>query len=165
MTDIAYPRPENLRGRFGRWVTADVFNIAKRIREVDGGDRLFIQHLDPPVTYIDGDTRHFAIIEYVPHGKPPEQLVTTVSALDSRVIDHMEFLRRVPFEKRFAEAERLEAKRAEEDKERQLNEAIDGWGWEFRNQLKRNGFIHSTGTSYPTRAIKPTKATLWQPGQ
>jgi hypothetical protein len=164
MSDVAYPRPENLRGRFGRWVTADVFNIANRIREVEGGDRLYIQHLDPPVTYIDGDIRHFAIIEYVPEGKPPEQLVTTVSALDSRVIEHMQYLRKVPFKIRFAEAERLEKKRADEDRERQLDEALENWGWDFRRQLAHDGFITTTGVSYPSRAIKPSTAPkLWQP--
>lgn len=159
MSAISYPRPQNVRGRFGSWVTADMFHIAQRIQEV--GDNLYIQHLDPPVTMGD-QTWNFAIVEWVPHLQPPERLVYRTEALDARVIQHVEYLLRVPFSKRFAEAEALEEKHRQEDIDRQLDEALENWGWDFRRQLEHDGFITHRGTSYPKRGVQP-RGRLWQP--
>lgn len=163
MSDIAYPRPENVRGRYGRWVTADMFHISERIRELDGGDRLYIQHLDPPAEYNPGDFRNFAIVEIVPGMLPPERLVTAVAALDGRVIEHLQYLLRVPFKVRFAEAEKLEKKRQDDELAAELDKALEGWGWDMRKQLAHDGFITHTGKSYAKRGVHATTAeTPWR---
>jgi hypothetical protein len=84
---------------------------------------------------------------------PPERLVTAVAALDSRVIEHLQMLLRVPFKERFAAAEKLEAKRQQDDLDAQLDKALEDWGWDFRAQLAHDGFITHTGKSFPKRGI------------
>lgn len=159
MSELTYPRPDNVRGKFGRWVTADMFHIAQRIQEVSRD--LFIQELDPPVRYNEHDERHYAIIEVDPNTYI-ERLVTTVAALDARVIDHMQYLLAVPFAQRFEEAEKLEAKRQQEDIDRQLDEALENWGWDFRRQLEHDGFIEHRGISYPKRGVALKLQPAWR---
>lgn len=155
MSALTYPRPANVRGRFGRWVTADMFHISQRIQEVEGGDRLFIQSLDPPARLPDGQVWHFAIVEVDENGT--QWWVYGARELDARVVEHVQYLLKVPFRARFEAAEKLEAKRQQEDMDRQLDEALENWGWDFRKQLAHDGFITHTGKSHPTRAIHPTK--------
>ena len=152
MSDVSYPRPDNVRGKFGRWVTADMFHIAQRIQEVD--PTLFIQVLDSPMKWAD-QTWNFIIVE-VPETGPLagiECWVYPTEALDGRVIEHVQRMLAVPFDKRFEEAEKLEAKREADDQERQMEEALDGWGWDFRKQLAHDGFISHTGKSYSKRGV------------
>lgn len=155
MSALTYPRPDNVHGKFGRWVTADMFHISQRIREIEDGDRLFIQHLDPPAK-VGEHLWNFVIVEVDEGGA--QHWVTGVRELDSRVIEHVQMLLRVPFAQRFEEAEKLEAKREQEHIDQQLDQALESWGWDFRRQLAHDGFIAHTGRSYPSRAIHPTKA-------
>lgn len=155
MSDLTYPRPENVRGKFGRWVTADMFHISQRLQEIEQGHRLFIQHLDPPVELEPGKVWNFVIVEVDDNGT--EWWVTPVRELDARVIEHVQYLLKVPYSKRFEEAEKLIAKREQDEMDRQLDEALENWGWDFRKQLAHDGFITHTGRSHPTRAIHPTK--------
>jgi hypothetical protein len=149
MSDITYPRPDNVRGKFGRWVTADLFHIAQRIQEVD--PRLFIQSLDPPTKWHD-QTWNYVIVE-VPDGMNTEQWVYGAEALDARVVEHVQYLMTVPFSERFAIAEKLEAKREADEQDRQLEEALENWGYDFRKQLAHDGFITHTGKSYAKRGV------------
>ncbi len=161
MSAVAYPRPENVKGKFGRWVTADMFHIAQRIQEIEQGDRLFIQEIDPPVRYTpDEEPRHYAIVEIDDAGT--QRMVYSTAHLDSRVIEHVQYLLAVPFHIRFAEAEKLEAKHQQEDMDNQLEEALENWGWDFRRQLEHDGFITHRGKSYAKRGVARGRA-LWQP--
>lgn len=163
MSELTYPRPDNVRGKFGQWVTADMFHIAQRLQEVDKS--LFIQQLDPPTKWND-QTWNYAIVE-VADGFHTEQWVYGAEALDSRVIEHVEYLLRVPFAERFAAAEALEAKRQKDAEDRELDEALEGWGWDFRKQLEHDGFITHRGTSYAKRgvAFKPRMSQPWLPAR
>lgn len=166
MSEITYPRPDNVRGKFGRWVTADMFHISQRIQEVS--PRLFIQELDPPTVWKD-QTWNYVIVE-VPEGMHTEQWVYGAAALDARVIEHVEYLLNVPFAKRFEEAEKLEAKREAEDIDNQLEEALENWGWDFRKQLEHDGFINGRGKSYAKSGVRPrgfapARQDVWPPGR
>ena len=155
MSDLTYPRPENVRGKFGRWVTADVFHIAERIREIEQGNRLYIQAFDKPQRLPDGQVWNFIVVEVDEGGA--EHWVTPARELDSRLIEHVQYLLRVPFKQRYEEAERLIAKREQEEMDRQLDEALEGWGWDMRRQLEHDGFIEHRGRSFPKRGIHAAK--------
>ena len=156
MAELTYPRPANVRGKFGRWVTADLFHIAQRLQEIEQGNRLFIQAFDGPRRMPDGQIWNFVVVEVDEGGA--QWWVTPARELDARLIEHVQYLLKVPFNKRFEEAEKLIAKREQEEMDRQLDEALENWGWDFRKQLAHDGFITHTGRSHPTRAIHPTKA-------
>jgi hypothetical protein len=144
MAAIILPRPGNVRGRFGAYVTNDMFHIAERLQEIDGGTgRLYIQSFDDPIEW-HGRTYNFAIVEYSPELTPPEQLVMRVRELDSRVIQQVERMRQIPFAKRFAEFEKLEAKWEAEDKARQLDELYERMGEPFLRKLEECNFIDPT---------------------
>lgn len=144
MSSLILPRPDNVHGRFGTYVDGDVYNISERMRELS--QHLSLQVLDPPVTGF-GKTYHFAICEYSPKSGR-EELVMRVEALDARVITALERMRKIPFEHRFKEMEKLEAKWAEEERERQLNELYEKMGGNMRIQLERCGFTDSWGPKY-----------------
>ena len=138
MGDLIIPNVSaGLRGRFGAFVTSDVFHIAERLQEVDR--RLFVEAYDEPLEW-HGRTYNFVITEYVPV-LDEYQLVMRVEHLDARVIDRVERMRRIPFAQRFAEAEKAEARWAEEDKQRQLDELYENMGGNMLIQLDRCGFI------------------------
>lgn len=136
MTDLLLPRPDNVRGRFGTYVTSDVFHISDRLKEVDKS--LYASTLDPPIHW-QGLTYNFAISEICADRQ--ERLVMRVEALDGRVIERVERMLKIPFEQRFAELEKLEAKWKKEDEERQLNELYERMGGDMLYQLDRCGFI------------------------
>lgn len=154
MPGVTYPRPSNVQGRFGAWVDSDVFHIAERCKELN--PNLRIQTLDPPIT-INGEQRNFAIVEMT-GADGSYELVYRAPALDGRVIEYLEYLLQVPFEKRFAEAERLADKQNAAMREAELDTFTEEFAHEFRGQLARNGFITHTGTSYPLRGRAAARA-------
>lgn len=141
---LILPRPDNVHGRFGSYVDGDVYHIAERMRELS--PHLSLQVLDPPVTGF-GKTYRFAIAEYSPVSRR-EELVMRVETLDARVITSLERMRKIPFEHRFAEMEKLEAKWAEEENERQKDELYERMGGNMRIQLERCGFTDPWGPKY-----------------
>jgi hypothetical protein len=142
MGEILLPRPDNVRGRFGSYVTSDVFHIAERLQEVD--KRLFIQSLDPPITQF-GRTYNFAIVENTPVG---EQLVMRVQELDARIITSVERMLHIPFSKRFEAAERECERWEAEQQEKALDELYERMGGNMRIQLERCGFTDPWGPKY-----------------
>lgn len=136
MSDLYLPRPENIRGRYGNYVTQDMFHIAERLQELDRS--LYISTLDPPLEF-HGLVYNFAISEICADGQ--ERLVMRCEQLDGRVIRECERMLRVPFLHRLAELEKVEAKWAEENKQRQLDELYERMGGNMLVQLDRCGFI------------------------
>lgn len=146
MGEILLPRPDNVRGQFGSYVTHDVYHIAERLEELARGvnAHLHIESIDPPIEQF-GRTYHFAIVEDTQVGP---QLVMRVKELDARVITACERMLHIPFEKRFQEAE-AECERWEaEEKERQLDELYENMGGNMRIMLERCGFTDSWGPRY-----------------
>lgn len=144
--ELILRRPDNVRGKFGSYVTSDVYHIADRIREIPRGENLSIQVLDPPVVGF-GRTYNFAIVEYSLISQQ-EELVMRVETLDARIIESLERMLRIPFKQRFAAMEKEEEKWAKEEKERELNELYERMGGNMRIQLERCGFTDPWGPKY-----------------
>ncbi len=140
---VAAGAPDNLRGAFGELVEDDVFDICKRIKEVDPS---LVVYLMPA-----GSRRTFSIVEDCRDGV--ERLVFTTNELDARVIEKLQYLLRVPFEDRFAAAEKLEAKAEEEQKQREFEHLYENMGAPMVHDLERCGFIQRP-RSYAKRGIR-----------
>lgn len=150
MSALAIPvTPDNLRMSRKIPVSSDVFNICDRVKEVS--PRLLIYGYDPPVQF-NGTTYHYAIQEMC--DDRVERFVCRVEVLDARIIEHLEYLLRVPFEHRYAEAEKLEDKANAEAKEHELDELYETMGAPMRRQLEHDGFTGVRNRSYAKRGVK-----------
>lgn len=147
MSELLLPRPDNVRGRFGALVTSDVYDIATRLQEVS--KRLIVAALDPPVAF-NGRIYNFCVSELCADGV--ERFVQRYEELDARIIEDVQRMRAIPFEQRFAAAERLEAKRDAEQQEKELEQMAADVGEPMHRQLERCGFIDSRGRSYAKRS-------------
>jgi hypothetical protein len=147
--DLWVEKPNNVRAYRGALVTSDVFHIAERVREIDPA--LYVHVLDPPV-HFDGRVYHFAICELGPDRV--ERLVFRAEELDSRILKKLEYIRAVPFEKRFAEAEKWEAAELAKRKDDELTALYERMGRPMWTQLEHDGFIQRP-VSYPKRGVKP----------
>lgn len=150
MSSLAIPaRPDNFRARAGmHMLESDVFDICGRVKDLD--PNLLVYALDPPVAFA-GKTYNFAIQEVCADGV--ERLVQRFEGLDARVIEQLEYLLHVPFEKRFAEAEKLEAKAEAENREREFDHLVENIGLPMLPDLERTGFIQRP-KSYAKRGVK-----------
>jgi hypothetical protein len=127
-----------------------VFDICERIKEFD--DQIE-GHL---LIFVMGDKtnsgRKFSIVEVEPDGH--ERFLWNTDELDARVLDKIRYMLHVPFNKRFAEAEKLEAKWREQNREKELDELVENLGLPMHRQLEHDGFIESRGKSYAKRGIR-----------
>lgn len=114
-------------------VESDLYNICERIKEID--PRLFIVVLDS--RYNEGYS--FSIMEHCEDGV--DRLIWRVKELDQRVLHKAEYLRSIPFEQRFEEAEKLEAKMKAEGDAESFNELYENLGRPMLRQLEHDGFI------------------------
>jgi hypothetical protein len=151
MTGLALPEgycPSNLHLAESvrhRFVDSDMFDICKRLAHISRS--LFIVQLyDPEV-----DKGNYVIMEHGYDGGAYMVLKTDV--LDARVLEKAEYLLRVPFDHRFAEAERLERKAEEDIRIEALNETAELVAGPMRRQLWHDGFIEHRETSYPTKGV------------
>jgi hypothetical protein len=80
-------------------------------------------------------------------------MVMKTDVLDGRVLEKMEYLLRVPFDKRFEEAERLEREAEDAIRKEAMEETYEAVGHDIHRQLWHDGFIEHRGTSYPTRGV------------
>lgn len=134
--------PSNIKvgGRFHvEAVTGDLYNISERLRELN--PRLFINVMEDrhpnalhPITYV--------IMEQTSRGT--EEVVFKCHYLDARVLEHVRYLMHVPFEKRYAEAEKELDKYEAEQHQTQLDELTEDVGLELRHELRRLGFTDGT---------------------
>lgn len=141
-------RPTNLHLRESvqmRMVEGDVYDIANRVKGVDPS--LFIVQLE------EGGDCAWAVMEHCADGV--ERLVFRTDALDARVVEKLRYLMARPLHERLAEAEEIEHKFAEAEKERDLDELYERMGRPMWTQLEHDGFIQR-GVSYPKRGVKPT---------
>lgn len=145
---VVASQPRNLRYARGH-VEGDVFRICERLAEID--PRLFVEPLDPPVTF-NGTTYHFSIVEECGDGVC--RLVFRAPALDARIIEHVQYLMHVPFERRFKEAvDRAEQMEADA-KEAELDDLYERMGRPMWTQLEHDGFIQRN-RSYAKRGVRP----------
>lgn len=136
--------PANIQSN-GRYrvneVTADVYNIAQRLKDLN--PRLRINAITDAR---NGETA-FTIIE---DDGDELHVVFRCRRLDARVVEYVRYLLNVPFAKRFAEAEKLQAKWEEEAHEDELDELTERFGLEMQHDLKKNGFVDGTYWAGPT---------------
>ncbi len=128
-----------------RMVDGDMFDICKRLAHVSRS--LFIVQL----TDRKGKHCNYVIMERGIDGGAYMVLKTT--ELDARVIERVEYLLRVPFDKRFEEAERLEAEAVRQMEQNAIDEAVEKVAHGFQRQLWHDGFVEHRKKSYPTRGV------------
>lgn len=131
-----------MRGSRGRLVEGDVYDICTRIKE-----------LDPSLVIYANDETHakkFSVVEMCKDHV--ERLVFTTDELDGRIISKLQHLLFVPFEKRFAEAERLEQQAKDDADEKSLNDLYENMGRPMLTDLERCGFIQRS-VSYAKRGV------------
>lgn len=116
----------------------DLYDICTRLQEVD--PTLFIISLE------DGNSHRFTIMEHCTDGW--DRLVWSVNALDARVIDKARYLKSVPFEHRWQEAEKLEAKMQAESEAEAFEEFYEKLGEPMRRQFRHDGFTDGNFTNY-----------------
>lgn len=128
---IAAGWPPNMRAKLGAFVESDVFDICHRILEID-----------PDLVIVPNDETHahrFSIHHLDKAGN--EYLVMTADVLDARILTDLQYLLHVPFEKRYAEAERLEKENERKRDEAERERLYEKMGYQFYRQLDRCGFI------------------------
>lgn len=123
-------------------VEGDVYNICERIREID--PRLFIVQLESE------DRCAYAIMEHCEDGV--DRLVYKAFELDQRILAKMEYIRKVPFEQRFAAIEAEIEKEEAEQKERESEELFQKLGLPMQHQFAHDGFTDPWGASYAKRS-------------
>lgn len=118
-------------------VTNDMFNIAERLAEIN--PRLAVNITENQVT----GEKAYTIVEEVPGYGP--QVVFRCNVLDARVLEHVRYLLNVPFEKRFAEAEKIADKHEADSHEHELDELTERIGLPMVRDLMECGFIDNRG--------------------
>lgn len=129
---VAVGRPSNLQApTLNTIVESDVFDICNRIKEID-----------PDLVIVANDEGHahpFSIQHVDKRGQA--YLVMNAEVLDARILTELQYLLSVPFEKRYAEAERRERESEVAAIEQQREALYEKIGHQFYAQLDRCGFI------------------------
>jgi hypothetical protein len=135
--------PTNIRfdgaasGRFRvEEITSDMYNISERLKEID--PNLYVLLREDRAM----GAKAFTIMW---SRETDDELVLTCRRLDARVIEHVQYLMKVPLERRFNEAckiiDKLEAEKAEDEKD----ELVEKLGLPMIRELQRCGFIDTRG--------------------
>lgn len=145
-------RPNNLvvsSGSRGRVLTSDIYDICRRVADIDPS--LYIVELD----HDDPRPYRYIVMEQCKDGVDRMALRVRAGELDGRVIERLERMLAVPLANRVAELERDLERWEETEKERQVDELYEKIGGEFWRELEQCGFITHRGVSYPKRGVKP----------
>lgn len=136
--------PANVRpdGRYkATEITSDVYHVAEQLSELN--PRLVVNCTTDTAT----GQYAFTIVEQnvpTPTG-PVDQVVFRCNALDSRVVEHVRYLLHVPFDKRFAEAERIAAKHEADSAENESEMLVEKIGLPMLRDLRECGFLGEYG--------------------
>ena len=135
MPDFFVPiTPTNFRDDWGRLeVTGDVYNICRRMRELSPNLRLRERR-----DWDDGGFRYI-VSEISLDGA--ERWVMGLNELDGRLIERLQRMLHVPFEDRFAAAERAETKLKAQQDETKLDMLAENIGLPMLTDLERTGFV------------------------
>lgn len=119
-------------------VEGDVFDICKRLEEVD------------PALYIiqlEGDKRcEYAIMEHCADNV--DRFVYKTPELDPRIIKKCEYMRAVPLEARLPAIEKELDDREDALKNDQMDELYENMGGPMLRQLRHDGFTDGNFTDY-----------------
>lgn len=141
--------PDNLRFDGGSLaVEGDVYDICGRLAELSSktfGNKHRLLMRDRKDSWAKHGGKRYIVSEIGEDGV--ERWVQGFDTIDGHIIEKLEYMLHVPFEKRFAEAEKLEAKLKAEGEENTLNEYAENVGLPMQRDLERTGFIQRR-TSY-----------------
>lgn len=134
---IAAGKPLNLRSE-ATMVESDVYDICNRVREIDPDLTI---HVNP-----DGHRFKFSVQHVDKVGN--EYFVCGADELDARLVDRIQYMLHVPFEKRYAEVSAYEDKlRADLDKQ-QWDKFYENMGQRMFRQLATDGFNNRVHTAH-----------------
>lgn len=114
-------------------VTNDVYNIAQRLKELDTPYPLALNVIEDKTT---GQVA-YTVVELGSNG---ERVVFRTHRLDARVIEHVQYLVKVPFHERFKKAEELQAKWDAEEHDNEMDELVERLGLPMMRELMALGF-------------------------
>lgn len=132
---LAAGRPSNLRTPgLNAIVESDVFDICNRVKEIDP---------DLVVWANDENHQHRFTVQGIDR-EGNEYPILFVDELDGRVITELQrrmYIQQIPFAKRWAEFEKLEAQQEKARDEAEREKLYEKMGYQFYRQLDRCGFI------------------------
>ena len=141
--------PSNLHLRSStktRYVDSDMFDICHRLAAIS--PRLYIFELT------EKDDSAYVIMESC-----DDLVQRTVlklpknQALDARVLERVQYMLNVPFDKRYAAVEKENAKYEADHHDNLMENMVENMAGQFRKQLEHDGFAQRN-TSYPLRGPK-----------
>lgn len=152
MTDFFVAHvPKNFRDDFGELVVeGDTHMVCDQLAKIS--PNLLVRRrkrLDNSYEYI--------VSEICIDGK--ERWVMRRDYLDPRLVKDIEYILHVPYEHRYAEAEKLEAKIEADNHEYELDKLYDQFGRPMLTELERCGFIQRP-VSYPKRGVTGGRGSL-----
>jgi hypothetical protein len=148
---LLMPPPTNLRltrEDAANMVEGDVYNICERVAEIS--DRLFIApQFGQPKPWVVMETGNDGV----------DYFVLSAEELDARIIDRINYIRGVPFEKRMAtlEAENEAWEKQQHDEE--LDRLYEQIGAPMKSQFYHDGFIEHRAESYPKAGVTGRKGS------
>lgn len=123
----------------------DVLNICERVRKEVSED-LFIVIAQPERP----DGKNFIVMERTKDG---DKMVKRYEALDSRIIEDLQYMIKVPFEHRIKLLEQENEAYEAAQKEEQLEELYEDVGRRMWTQLEKDGFINTRPVSFPKKGV------------
>ena len=139
---VGLPTNVQVDGRFRvEEVTSDLYNISGRLREECGPEFFILIREDR-----EFGAKAFTIMRRTDRG---EEFVFNCTRLDGRVIEHVQYLMKVPLEHRFEAACKIIDREEAEAHENEKDELTEKLGLPMVRELQRCGFIDSVGGFQP----------------
>jgi hypothetical protein len=148
MSTVKIKTPGNIKTKYGRVVTSDVYNVAEKVQELD--PNLMIVETEPKFN------KRWLVVEMVNRGGTMEVTpVKRYAVLDSRVVEDLERMLRIPLEERLKE---LDDWMAAEEKAKQEAEYARLWelGEKAEWAARKDGLIH-VPNNLPFKRVKQKK--------
>ena len=141
-------KPTNLNfapGVKAEEVTSDLFGVMDRIKAKHPAINV--------IKIVDEDGYVYVVTERTIDGT--DEFRFRVYEIDERLETRLDRIRAIPFEQRFAEAQRIEDESKAEKEKLDAEEFYENFGAPMRSQLIRDGFGSGVGSvSYPKRGAK-----------
>lgn len=150
--------PTNLmlpEGSRATHVENDLHQICDRLKELDGSLRLaLIEHVNGSAVWAVMEIGRDGVEHLVVRVGPGCQL----DALDGRVIEHIEWIRRIPAAERLATIEKNIAREQEYARKQASEKLYEDMGASFYKSLHDCGFIDTRRESYNKRSRAAQRA-------
>jgi len=139
-----------------RFVSADMYQIAERIREIS--DRLYLVELQRESA--EGSKFGYALMERCTDGVDRLVMRVAADALDARVLKRLRYMMALDLHERIAICDRDRAKWEAEQQENAAEELFERLGAPMHRQLAHDGFIEV----HP-QSIRPLNRTARRHGR